>query len=329
MAGATHYKLYRSATSEGSFAQIGREIAATDYVDNSGLAASTSYYYQLESCNGNGCSSRSSAVSATTTPERPSALTVAAQSEGAVSISWSAVAGATHYKLYRSETRDGSFMQIGGEITATDYVDSDISAGASYYYQLEACNDNGCSGRSLEVSTAIHGSLGEPRDEVVSGLGEPFLIALLSKRAYVADNRFNEFHVIISYPVEANGILGEARNELTVDFIGALAFSGGRLYLGEEIREEGFIGKIISYPVGADGELGAARDEITTGLNGPSALAFSGERAYVVDFLLNKITSYPVGADGELGAARDEITTGLESPRALAFFRRTGLCDGH
>ena len=319
VAGATHYKLYRSATSEGSFTQIGGEIAGTDYVDDNDLAANTSYYYQLAACSGNGCSSRSSAVSATTAPETPETLTAAAQSKSAISISWSAVAGATHYKLYRSETRDGSFMQIGGEITATDYVDSDISAGASYYYQLEACNDNGCSGRSLEVSTAIYGSLGEPRDEVVSGLGEPFLIALSSKRAYVADNRFNEFHVIISYPVEANGILGEARNEITVDFVGASAFSGGRLYLGEEIREEGFIGKIISYPVGADGVLGAARDEITTGLNGPSALAFSGERAYVVDFLFNKITSYPVGADGELGAARDEITTGLESPRALAF----------
>ena len=319
VAGATHYKLYRSATSEGSFTQIGGEIAGTDYVDDNDLAANTSYYYQLAACSGNGCSSRSSAVSATTAPETPETPTAAAQSKSAISISWSAVAGATHYKLYRSETRDGSFMQIGGEITATDYVDSDISASASYYYQLEACNDNGCSGRSLEVSTAIHGSLGEPRDEVVSGLGEPFLIALSSKRAYVVDNRFNDFHVIISYPVEANGILGEARNEITVDFVGASAFSGGRLYLGENFLEEESPSKIISYPVGADGVLGAARDEITTGLFFPTALAFSGERAYVVDDRRHKIISYPVGADGSLGESRDEITTGLNRPLALAF----------
>ena len=319
VAGATHYKLYRSATSEGSFTQIGGEIAGTDYVDDNDLAANTSYYYQLAACSGNGCSSRSSAVSATTVPETPETPTAAAQSKSAISISWSAVAGATHYKLYRSATRDGSFMQIGGEITATDYVDSDISAGASYYYQLEACNDNGCSGRSLEVSTAIHGSLGEPRDEVVSGLGEPFLIALSSKRAYVVDNRFNDFHVIISYPVEANGILGEARNEITVDFVGASAFSGGRLYLGENFLEEESPSKIISYPVGADGVLGAARDEITTGLFFPTALAFSGERAYVVDDRRHKIISYPVGADGSLGESRDEITTGLNRPLALAF----------
>ena len=314
VAGATHYKLYRSETSEGSFAQIGGDIAATDYVDDNDLAANTSYDYQLESCNGNGCSSRSSAVSATTAPETPETPTAATQSESAISISWSAVAGATHYKLYRSATSGGLFAQIGGDITATDYVDaSDLAVNTSYYYQLEACNDNGCSGRSLEVSAATYGSLGEPRDEVIGGLSEPFLIVFSSKRAYVVDNRFN-LNSIFSYPVEADGILGAARDEMKTGFLRALAFSGGRLYLGEP----GFR-KVISYAVEADGELGAARDEITTGLTSPWALAFSGERAYVVDDQRHKIISYPVGADGVLGAARDEITTGLSFPDALVF----------
>ena len=322
VAGATHYKLYRSETSEGSFAQIGGDIAATDYVDDNDLAANTSYYYQLAACSGSGCSSRSSAVSATTTPETPETPTAATQSESAISISWSAVAGATHYKLYRSATSGGLFAQIGGEIAATDYVDaSDLAVNTSYYYQLEACNDNGCSGRSLEVSAATYGSLGEPRDEV--NLFEPFLIALSSKRAYAVENHLNEFHVIVSYPVGVDGKLGEARNEITVDLLGAIAFSGGRLYLAEAVLEEEILGKIISYPVGADGVLGAARDEITTGLLLPAALAFSGERAYVVNGAGNgneaKIISYAVGADGVLGAARDEITTGLSFPTALAF----------
>ena len=313
-AGATHYKLYRSATSGGSFTQIGGDIAATDYVDDNDLAANTSYYYQLAACSGNGCSSRSSAVSATTAPETPETPTAATQSESAISISWSAVAGATHYKLYRSETSGGSFTQIGGDIAGTDYVDAnDLAANTSYYYQLEACNDNGCSGRSLEVSAATYGSLGEPRDEVIGGLSEPFLIVFSSKRAYVVDNRFN-LNSIFSYPVEADGILGAARDEMKTGFLRALAFSGGRLYLGEP----GFR-KVISYAVEADGELGAARDEITTGLTSPWALAFSGERAYVVDDQRHKIISYPVGADGVLGAARDEITTGLSFPDALVF----------
>ena len=314
VAGATHYKLYRSATSEGSFTQIGGDITGTDYVDESGLAANTSYEYQLESCNGNGCSSRSSAVSATTAPETPETPTATAQSESAISISWSAVAGATHYKLYRSATSEGSFAQIGGDIAATDYVDGNgLAVNTSYDYQLAACSGSGCSGRSLEVSAATYGSLGEPRDEIIGGLSEPFLIVFSSKRAYVVDNRFN-LNSIFSYPVEADGILGAARDEMKTGFLRALAFSGGRLYLGEP----GFR-KVISYAVEADGELDAARDEITTGLTSPWALAFSGERAYVVDDQRHKIISYPVGADGVLGAARDEITTGLSFPDALVF----------
>ena len=75
--------------------------------------------------------------------------------------------------------------------------------------------------------------------------------------------------------------------------------------------------EIISYPVEADGRLGAGRDEITIDL-GPSALAFSGGRAYVVNVGSGKIISYPVGAGGELGAGRDEIT-GLNNPYAIAF----------
>ena len=153
VAGAAHYKLYRATTSEGLFARIGDDIIATDYVDDNGLAANTSYDYQLESCNDNGCSGRSSAVSATTALAPPPAPTATAQSDSAISITWSAVVDAMHYKLYRAKTSGGPFAQIGGDITGTDYVDaSDLAANTSYYYQLAACNGNGCSDRSLKVS---------------------------------------------------------------------------------------------------------------------------------------------------------------------------------
>ena len=118
---------------------------------DSGLDANTSYEYQLESCNDNGCSGRSSFVSATTAPVPPLMAMATAQSDSAISISWSAVVDATHYKLYRA-TVGGSFDQIGGNIAATVTVDSGLDANTSYEYQLESCNDNGCSGRSSFVS---------------------------------------------------------------------------------------------------------------------------------------------------------------------------------
>ena len=368
-AGATHYKLYRSEMSEGSFDQIGGDIAATDYVDDSGLTANTPYYYQLESCNGNGCSSRSPEVSATTALARPSAPatpTAATQSDSAISITWSAVAGATHYKLYRSETSGGSFDQIGGDIAATDYVDnSDLIANMPYYYQLEACNSGGCSGRSFEV--ACDGALGESRDET-GGLDTPYGIAISDGRAYVVDR---DLAKIISYPVGEDGSLGVARDEITIGLSQprALAIAGGRVYVPDydvdkiisyPVGEDGSLGaardeittdlsrlraiaffggrayvaaydagyKIISYPVEASGELGAARDETRAALNLPGAIAFAGGRAYVVDFHLDKIISYPVEAGGELGAARDEAT-GLQEPTGIAISGgRVYVADG-
>ena len=66
---------------------------------------------------------------------------------------------------------------------------------------------------------------------------------------------------IISYPVEAGGILGAGRDEVAIGFFPyALAFSGGRIYVADFNLD-----KIISYPVEAGGILGARRDEVTTG----------------------------------------------------------------
>ena len=308
--GATHYKLYRSETSGGTFAQVGIDISITRYRDDN-LSANTSYYYQLEACSGDECSGRSSEVSVTTALSIPSSAAATTQSDSAISIKWSAVAGATHYKLYRATASGGTYMRIGGKIAATGYLDTGLSVATAYYYRLEACNSGGCSERSLEVSAATYGSLGGLRDEITIGLDAPRALAFSGGRIYVVSNS-----KIISYPVEAGGELGAGRDEITTGSSSPrdLAFSGGRVYV---------VGynptKIISYPVGAGGEFGAGRDEITTGLFSPVALAFSGGRVYVADISSDKIVSYPVGAGGELGAGRDEIMTGLTNLTALEF----------
>ena len=316
VADATHYQLYRSAAGGGSLEQIGGDIGETAYGD-SGLDANTSYDYELEACNDNGCSGRSAAFSATTTPTMPLKPTAMSQSASEISLSWSAVAGAAHYNLYRATVSGGSYTQIGGDISATDYLDSGLSVKTAYYYRLEACNSGGCSERSLEVLVETCGSLGAGRDET-GGLPQPRALAFSGGRAYVADVVLNK---IISYPVGAGGELGAERDEITADLLSpsALAFSGGRAYVADA-----GLNKIISYAVGADGILGEGRDEITAGLQSPRAIAFSGGRAYVVGIAgrfgnEGKIISYPVGAGGELGAGRNEITTGLSGPAALAF----------
>ena len=88
----------------------------------------------------------------------PDAPRVFAQSDSEIEITWNAVLGATHYKLYRSETSGGTYTQVGSDISITRYRDDNLSANTSYYYQLEACSGNECSGHSPEVSVTTDSS---------------------------------------------------------------------------------------------------------------------------------------------------------------------------
>ena len=157
VSGATSYKLYRSTVSSDEYAQIGDEISALSYLDRE-LTPKTAYFYQLEACNSAGCSAtRSPEVSVTTqatpvAPAQPPAPSASAQSDTAIEVTWSAVSGATSYKLYRSTSSGGTYIQVGGDISARRYLDRGRSASTEYFYQLEACNSGRCSSPSPEVS---------------------------------------------------------------------------------------------------------------------------------------------------------------------------------
>ena len=78
---------------------------------------------------------------------------MSAQSESEILVTWSAVSDATSYKLYWSTSSGGPYTQVGGDITALRYRDNrGLAPNTEYYYQLEACNSDGCSRRSPEVS---------------------------------------------------------------------------------------------------------------------------------------------------------------------------------
>ena len=156
VSGATSYRLYRSPSSGGTYAQIGGDISVLRYLDDSGLSAGTEYFYQLEACNSVGCSSRSPEVSVTTPPVAPATPSASAQSDTEIEVTWSAVSGATSYRLYRSTSSGGTYTQVGGNISALRHLDSGRSAGTTYYYQLEACNSAGCSSLSPEVSATTN-----------------------------------------------------------------------------------------------------------------------------------------------------------------------------
>ena len=159
VSGATSYNLYRS-TSSGVTTATGTKIAAvtSPYV-NTGLIAGTSYYYIVTAVNSIGESVASAQAMATTNPAPVVAVPAAPAGVTAtggtnqVSLSWTAVSGATSYNVYYATT-SGVTKTSGAKITnaASPYVQTGLAAGTSYYYVVTAVNSAGESVASAQAT---------------------------------------------------------------------------------------------------------------------------------------------------------------------------------
>src|SRR5262249_49235702 len=110
--GATSYHVKRS-TSSGAEAQIA--APTTNAFTDTGLASGTKYFYVVSAVNTGGESGSSSEVNATPTatvtiPAVPTGL-VATAGDTTVSLTWTAVSGATSYHVKRSTTSGGGYVQ--------------------------------------------------------------------------------------------------------------------------------------------------------------------------------------------------------------------------
>ena len=106
--------------------------------------AAGSYDYQVRACNQAGCTawSATKTVQAVYTPTTAPTLTVpATTTSGSYTVSWSAVSGATNYKL-EQQLNGGAFAEVyAGAATSQAY--SGVAA-AVYGYRVRACNAAGC-----------------------------------------------------------------------------------------------------------------------------------------------------------------------------------------
>jgi len=85
-------------------------------------------------------------------PSAPAGLT-ATTGNNQVSLSWNAVSGATSYNVYRGTTAGGeSATALYTGITGTTKVDTGLTNGQPYFYEVKAVNASGTSGYSNEAS---------------------------------------------------------------------------------------------------------------------------------------------------------------------------------
>ncbi len=155
----TGFKIERKTGSGGTYAQITTVGANVTNYSNTGLSASTTYYYRVRSTNAGGDSAYSNEAYATTqaaqtVPTAPSGLTATKASTTQINLSWTDNSNnETGFKIERKTGAGGTYSQIttvGANVTS--YSNTGLSNGTVYYYRVRAYNGAGDSSYSSEAN---------------------------------------------------------------------------------------------------------------------------------------------------------------------------------
>ena len=169
--GGLYYMVRVSSTSGGPYSEVA--FTGSNPFTDSGLADNTTYYYVIGSWYENGtpdgAENDSSEVSATTAPSDPSSLTATASAARAITLSWSASAGASTYNVYQSSTTGGPYTEVGSSGT-TSYTATGLGDSTAYYFVVTAVNSEGAESQySPEATTTTW--IGPPTISALSGDG--------------------------------------------------------------------------------------------------------------------------------------------------------------
>ncbi len=151
--GAATYDVIYRPTSVGASTTLTNK---TSPFSITGLAAATSYSVSVKASNvvGVGASYTTTETAATTSTAPPSTLT-ASTTPGNVSLSWSAVTGATGYKVYRGTTTGVYSLLATVAVSPTTYTDSTAVNGTQYFYVVRATNGTESANSSEATATPI------------------------------------------------------------------------------------------------------------------------------------------------------------------------------
>jgi subtilisin family serine protease len=147
------------STDNATFTQIASIAANSTSYSDTGLAASTTYYYRVRAFNGAGNSAYSNTASATTQsppptpPAAPTNLSASATSSTAINLTWTDNANNENGFTVERSTDNATFTQIASiAANSTNYSDTGLTASTTYYYRVRAFNGAGNSAYSNTAS---------------------------------------------------------------------------------------------------------------------------------------------------------------------------------
>jgi hypothetical protein len=151
VANESNYELQRSPNGTSGWTTINSPAANVTSFNNTGLTASTAYYYRIRAI-GDGVTYLNSPYSSTQngttsapglTPLSTPTLTATVISSTQIDLSWTNVANESSYRLEWSPNGTSGWTQIGGTIAAntTTYSHTGLTASTAYYYRVKAVGD--------------------------------------------------------------------------------------------------------------------------------------------------------------------------------------------
>jgi hypothetical protein len=163
--GATSYNVWWSDSVAGMMWFLGSTSGTTYDHTYSSPGPGVLQYYWVTACNGPRCSTFSdgdSGYRGCDPPAAPAGLQATDDRlPDRVALSWSAVAGADSYEVYRAASPEGARFWLG-EVTATAYDDTSAVPGTPYHYWVTACDSCGCGDYSNSDTGSRSGTCTDP-----------------------------------------------------------------------------------------------------------------------------------------------------------------------
>lgn len=155
----TAYYLERSTNGVSWSALPSRPADSATYSDLADFDGSLTYQYRVRAYStvaGYSTYSNVASVATSAFPSKPAAPTTTPGVEGAIALTWAAVAGATGYRVERSPTGTSGWSQVGAPTSSTSLTDSGLPEGTRYYYRVTAYNTAGDSAPgAANAATAV------------------------------------------------------------------------------------------------------------------------------------------------------------------------------
>ncbi|MGE4178951.1 MAG: PQQ-dependent sugar dehydrogenase [Limisphaerales bacterium] len=138
--GATHYQLSRAPSLGGPKSELSDWITGTSFDDTTGIPGFVYYYSVRAAADDSGAQAGANSIEDSgwraITP--PSGVVA---SDGLpsdrINISWNSTTGATHYRVSRSTTVNGSRSPVSGWLSGNTHSDTAASPGVTYYYSVQ------------------------------------------------------------------------------------------------------------------------------------------------------------------------------------------------